>query len=142
MGCAPASVSWQVTHLVFKVNKIKSRHTYLPTPTQQQCPSNRSNMPFKVSAPGRYKTPVMIQSTADVIGPTKGQYFIIDYIAILMIIIIYIYIYGILLMIQSDLQPSIHTFKHRLWSQPCRATVSSSGAVKVRCLLRDPTTFS
>ena len=76
-------------------SKQNQEPTHLPTPTQQQCPSNRSNMPFKVSAPGRYKTPVMIQSTADVIGPTKGQYFIIDYIAILMIIIIYIYIYWI-----------------------------------------------
>ena len=27
-----------------------------------------------------------------------------------------------------------HTFTHRRWSQPCKPTASSSGAVEVRCL--------
>ena len=35
--------------------------------------------------------------------------------------------------IQSDLHPCMHTFTHRRWSQPHRATASSSGAGRLRC---------
>ena len=45
----------------------------------------------------------------------------------------YIHIYGIC-RLQSDLQPFIHSFAHRRRCQPSRATASSSGAVRVRCL--------
>ena len=36
--------------------------------------------------------------------------------------------------IQSDLHRLIHTLTHRRQSQPCKATASSSGAVRVKCL--------
>ena len=36
----------------------------------------------------------------------------------------------------ASLSPIIQTFPHRRWSQPCRATASSSGAVRVRRLAR------
>ena len=41
---------------------------------------------------------------------------------------------------QSDLQPFIHTFKHRWQSQPCKATARSSGTVTVR--LKDSSTLN
>ena len=36
--------------------------------------------------------------------------------------------------IQSVLQQLTSTFTHRWWSQPCKATASSSGAIRVGCL--------
>ena len=36
--------------------------------------------------------------------------------------------------IQSDLHRLIQTLTHRWQSQPCKATASSSGAVRVKCL--------
>jgi hypothetical protein len=36
--------------------------------------------------------------------------------------------------IQSDLHRLIHTLTHRRQSPPCKATASSSGAVRVKCL--------
>ena len=36
--------------------------------------------------------------------------------------------------IQSDLHRLMHTLTHRRQSQPCKATASSSGAVRVKCL--------
>ena len=36
--------------------------------------------------------------------------------------------------IQTDLQRFLHTFTHQRRCQPCKATASSSGAVRVRCL--------
>ena len=36
--------------------------------------------------------------------------------------------------IQSDLYRLIHTLTHQRQSQPCKATASSSGAVRVKCL--------
>ena len=43
--------------------------------------------------------------------------------------------------IQSDLHQLIHTLTHQRQSQPCKATASSSGAVRVKCLLRDTSTL-
>ena len=49
---------------------------------------------------------------------------------------LHFYIFGdfAVAFIQCNLQPSMHTFTHRRWSQPHMATASSSGAVGVRRL--------
>ena len=36
--------------------------------------------------------------------------------------------------ISLNIHPSMHTFTHPRWCQPCKATASSPGAVRVRCL--------
>ena len=39
-----------------------------------------------------------------------------------------------LVLIPPSIHPFMHTFTHRRRCQPCKATASSSGAVRVRCL--------
>ena len=90
-------------------SKQNQESTHLHTPTQQSYHSNRSNMFFKVSAPGRYNTPVMIQSTAYIIESVLSLYLDTFHL--------------------GDLADAV--------CQPRRATAGSSGAVRVRSLLRD-----